>query len=424
MTEHTDVVIAGGGPSGSTAATLLAKAGLRVIVLESETFPRFHIGESLLPQSYRIWERLGIVDQLEARYIRKYGARFVDCRTERSETYAFEDAFHPTSHYAFQVPRADFDDLLLRHAATCGAVVRHGWTVREVMFDRDVAVGVRASDADGTVHEIFARVVLDATGRDTLLASRVRTKWRIPGLDKTAVFGHFVGVERQTGRAEGTIDIVVFPHGWFWNIPFRGEVNSVGVVCSSTWMRARRSGETLDAFFTRTLDDAGWMKRTMAGAQRINPARALADFSYRVDRLAGDGWAMIGDAAGFLDPLFSTGAHLAFRGAEMAADHIVAELGAGRPLVAASWSAYETELRSGADLFLGAVQAFYDGTLSELVFQQPQRRVLRQTITSMLAGDVFDSTATWARFLRERFAARLPEGDAPVAPAGATPMIE
>lgn len=422
--ESVDVVIIGGGPAGSTTASFLAKAGVRALVLEKDQFPRFHIGESLLPQSMKVFERLGVLDKLEARYIRKYGARFVDCRTGRMQTYWFEEAFDQSVPHAYQVPRADFDDLLLRHAEELGAEVRHGWQVSEAIFEGSTAVGVWARDPEGRAREVRARVVVDATGRDTLLASRVRVKHRLPGLDKTAIFGHFAGVERQSGRAEGNIDIVVFPHGWFWNIPFRGEVNSVGAVCSSTWIKQRRPGEALDEFFKRTVEDASFMTRILSRARRLNPVRALADYSYRVDKIAGDGWVMVGDSGGFIDPLFSTGAHLAFRSAELAANQIVHALGGDGDVSARSWAHYERTVRSAAELFMGAVQAFYEGNLSELVVEQAQRKVLRQTITSMLAGDVFDTDAVWTRFLRERYPARLPDTEGELAPAGASAMIE
>jgi flavin-dependent dehydrogenase len=420
--ETTDVVIVGGGPAGSTTASALAKHGLRSIVLERDVFPRFHIGESLLPQSLKVLARIGVLEKLEARFIRKYGARFVCAETMRTSQYDFEEAFDPSVRYAFQVPRADFDHLLLLHAAELGADVREGWEVISLIFEQGRAVGVRARHA-GREHTLFAPIIVDATGRDTLFASRVRAKHRLPGLDKTALFGHFHGLPRRPGRDEGAIDIVVFPHGWFWNIPFRGEVNSVGVVVSSEWMKQRRAGEPLGDFFARTVDCAPWMKELLAHAERISPCRAVADFSYRVDKLAGDGWVMVGDASGFVDPLFSTGVHLAFTSAVRAADVIARVLAEGRTPVSGDFADYERDVRRGAELFVGAVQAFYAGPLRARVFEKDQRKILRQTITSMLAGDVFGD-GMWLGFLREHFPPNLPGADGERLPPGASPVLD
>jgi flavin-dependent dehydrogenase len=311
----------------------------------------------------------------------------------------------------------------LRHSEELGATVRHGWEAHDAIFEGNTVVGVVTRDPDGNRHEIRARVVVDATGRDTLMASRICLKQRLPGLDKTAIFSHYTGVARQSGREEGHIDIVVFPHGWFWNIPFRGEVNSFGVVCSSKWIRSRRPGESLDQFFDRTVEDAVWAERLLSHATRLNPVRALADYSYRVDSYGGNGWVMVGDSMGFIDPLFSTGAHLAFSSGALAADEIIAALGSNGDVSAQRWQAYEQSVRRASELFVGAVQAFYDDTLAELIFEQPQRKVLRQTITSMLAGDVFNPDIAWARYLRERYPASLPTASTERAPAGATPMV-
>lgn len=421
--ESVDVLVIGGGPAGSTVASLLAKGGVRALVLEKEHFPRFHIGESMLPQSLKIWKRLGVVEKMHERYMVKHGARFLCSRTERVQTYSFADAFDSSVDYAFQVPRADFDQMLLEHSANLGATVRHGWEVKDVIVEEGVVRGARAVDPSGNVQDIRARIVVDATGRDTLLASRSARKQKMPGLDKTAIFTHYTNVQRQTGREEGNIDIITFPHGWFWNIPFKGEVNSFGVVCSASWIRSRKPGETLDAFFDRTIQDSSWARRLLANANKMQPARALADYSYRVDRFGGDGWVMVGDGAGFIDPLFSTGAHMAFSSGAMVADEILAVLAEGGEFTASRWTEYERKVRLGAELFAGAVQAFYAGPLADRIFEEPQRKILRQTITSMLAGDVFSEDAVWVRFLRQHFPAALPGADGENAASGATPWI-
>lgn len=419
MTDRWDAIILGGGPGGSTLAASLARLGRRALVLERERFPRFHIGESLLPRSREVFERLGLDEKLDALFLRKYGARFLCSSTGRMRTYSFADAFEPKFEFAYQVQRDAFDQLLLRHAAELGAEVRESWEAVDVLFDGSRAVGVRArprarpgdgalADSSDTV-ELRAAVIVDATGRDTLLASRMRRKAQLAELDKTALFTHYEGVVREDGIHQGNIQVVIFEHGWFWFIPFRGEVTSVGAVVSSSWIRSRRKGESLDELFDRTVAQSGWAREFLANARRTRPVGALADFSYRIDQLAGDGWLFVGDAGGFLDPLFSTGAHLAIKGADLAATAIHRALEAGDTSRAA-FAGYEAEVRYAVDLFLGVVQGFYKGHFRETLFEPNQRPTMRKLITSILAGDVFhaERRPQWASFLRQYYPPEVP----------------
>ncbi|NUQ78183.1 MAG: tryptophan 7-halogenase [Polyangiaceae bacterium] len=408
-----DVIILGGGPGGSTLASCLALRGRRALVLEREKFPRFHIGESLLPRSREVFRKIGVEGTIEERFLRKYGARFLCSATRRMSTYRFAEAFEGELEYAYQVPRAEFDDVLLRHAAKLGAEVREEWEATDVVFEGSRAVGVRARPihASSEAEEIRAPMIVDATGRDTLLASRTRRKANVPKLDKTALFTHYKGAFRQNGIDEGNIQIIVFEHGWFWIIPFKGEITSVGVVVSSEWLRTRRKGESLEALYDRAVGESSWASEMLAGAERLRPVGALADFSYRIDQLAGDGWLFVGDAGGFLDPLFSTGAHLAVKGADLAAEAIDRALASGDTSRAA-FARYEAAVRYAVDLFLGFVQAFYgDGRLREAIFEPNQRPVMRRLITSVLSGDVFhqDKQPTWARVVRDLFPPELPK---------------
>ncbi|WP_437645752.1 NAD(P)/FAD-dependent oxidoreductase [Sorangium sp. So ce362] len=419
MTDRWDAIILGGGPGGSTLAASLARLGRRALVLERERFPRFHIGESLLPRSREVFERLGLDEKLDAFFLRKYGARFLCSSTGRMRTYSFVDAFEPKFEFAYQVQRDAFDQLLLRRAAELGAEVRESWEAVEVLFDGSRAVGVRArprarsgdaapADSSDAV-ELRAPVIVDATGRDTLLASRMRRKAQVAELDKTALFAHYEGVVREEGIHQGNIQVVIFEHGWFWFIPFRGEVTSVGAVVSSSWLRSRRKGESLDELFDRAVAESGWARGFLANARRTRPVGALADFSYRIDQLAGDGWLFVGDAGGFLDPLFSTGAHLAIKGADLAATAIHRALEAGDTSRAA-FAGYEAEVRYAVDLFLGVVQGFYKGHFREILFEENQRPTMRKLITSMLAGDVFhaERRPQWASFLRQHYPPEVP----------------
>lgn len=382
-------------------------------MLEREKFPRFHIGESLLPRSFEVFDKLGLASTLDARFLRKYGARFLCSETRRVNAYSFSEAFECVSDFAYQVPRADFDHLLLCHARDLGATVREQWEATEVIFNADGrAVGALAKPVNGgseTV-EIRASVVVDATGRDTLLASRMRRKANLARLDKTALFTHYKGAFRQEGVHEGNIQIVVFKHGWFWFIPFRGEITSVGAVVSSDWIKQRKKGENLDDFYDRTVLESSFAREFLANAERLRPVGALADFSYRIDQLAGDGWLFVGDAGGFLDPLFSTGAHLAIKGADLAADAIEQAFATG-DFSRSTFARYEASVRYAVDLFLGVVQAFYANRFRELLFEQNQRPTMRKLITSILSGDVFhqEKMPQWARVVRELYPAEVPE---------------
>lgn len=409
--ESFDVVIIGGGPGGSTLGSFLAQQGKSVLVLEREQFPRFHIGESLLPRSREVFQKLGLDDELEKRFLRKEGARFLCSRTRRTTTYHFREAFDGRFEFAYQVPRAEFDEVLLRRAQALGAEVRERWEAKEVIFDGTRAIGVRAASLDDPerVVEIRAKIVADATGRDTLLASRLRRKARIARLDKTALFTHYTGAFRERGADEGNIQIITWEHGWYWLIPFKGEVSSFGAVVTPEWLRQKRADESLDAFLDRTIAESSWATEFVGSAKRERPVNALADFSYRIDQLTGDGWLFVGDAGGFLDPLFSTGAHLAFKGADLAASAIARALDTG-DVSKASFTQYEAQVRYAVDLFLGVVQAFYAGEFRETIFEPNQRQTLRRIITSILSGDVFhdDPRPQWSRFLREMYPAELP----------------
>jgi flavin-dependent dehydrogenase len=404
-----DVVIAGGGPGGAVLAARLAKMGRRALVLERERFPRFHLGESLLPNSMGALEGIGVLEQVRARFLTKRGAHFHDWQSDRTTRFAFAEAFDKTYDYAFEVPRDEFDELLLRHAAACGAETREGWSVERVRFEGARAVGVVARDPQGASHTIDARVVVDATGRDAMLAHAPRTgrehepaHERIAGLDKTSLFSHWEGAWRDEGEREGDIQIVVVPAGWFWFIPFKDGRASVGAVLSSAWMKTRQDGETVEAMYKRAIEESKVATRMLAGARQLWPARAAADYSFRVRDTCGDGWLAVGDSGGFIDPLFSTGAHIAMDGAFHAAAAIDLALTAG-DVSRERFLPWAHRVRVGASLFMQMVQAFYEGALPPLLFADRQHPFLRRAITSMLSGNVYDEDARWIREVRARF---------------------
>lgn len=410
MGEAVDAVVAGGGPAGSVCAARLARRGRRVVVLEKASFPRFHLGESLLPWSLPVLDEIGVLPAIEARFMPKYGARFHDDVTGRKDRFAFAGAWRGDADHAFQVPRADFDAALFEHASASGADVREGWVVREILREGGRAVGVLARDPEGGEHRLASRFVVDATGRDALTAHDARGTERIAGLDQTALFAHFEGIPREQGKAEGDIDIVLFratPEArpnWFWFIPFKDGRTSVGAVVSRAWIREQSKDGALDAdaLFGRAVAASPTATAMLASARRLWPrAEATADFSYRVRDLVGAGLLSIGDAAGFIDPLFSTGAHLAMCGGLKAADAIGDVLDGEDE--APRLARYADELRAGAETFVLAVQAFYAGPLVDYLFAEDKHAVLRRSITSLLAGDVWHDSI-WLRDARRRFA--------------------
>jgi flavin-dependent dehydrogenase len=410
VTADFDVAILGGGPAGSVCGARLAAKGRHVVVLERERHPRFHLGESLLPGSLGVLDAVGVLEEVRARFLVKRGARFVDGRDEtRTARFAFRDAFHARWDHAFQVPRDAFDELLFRRAGACGAELREAWRARRVVpaAGRDGTAVVEALDPDGAPHAIRARFVVDATGRDALLARAAGDVERIAHLDRTAIYTQVRGAWRDQGEREGDIQLVVLgeetQRGWLWMIPFADGRTSVGAVVSGAWVRAH--GADPESMFEAAVHEAPAAAAMLDGSERLFAPKATADFSFQVRRMRGDGWVAIGDASGFLDPLFSTGAHLAMTGALRAADVIDEALATG-DRASARFERWEDEMRAATSFFLGAVQAFYAGDLVEHLFSDPQRPFLRRAVTSLLAGDVHEPDPRWAAELRARFPVR------------------
>jgi flavin-dependent dehydrogenase len=405
-TSRHDVIVAGGGPAGSTVAGRLAQRGVRALVLEKERFPRFHLGESLLPMSLTVFDALGVTPKLDASLIRKHGARFVKGDTGDEVVFKFANAVRSGHPFAFQGPRAEIDQVLLEHAAELGADVREGFTVRHLVREGDRVTGVVAQGPSGVEEHISAAVVVDATGRGALASRAPGAKTKTPRLERTlAVFSHFDGCRRLSGSDEGDIRIVIVRGGWFWVIPFRGDRTSVGVVLEPSAI-AQAPGD-LDGLLTRLVDSSPPMRSIMEGSRQVFAAQAAADFSYRVPRASGNGWLALGDAGGFIDPLFSTGFHLAVQGADLAATAIADALGRG-DVTGGAWEGIERCVKAATETYIGVVQAFYEGPLVDLLFDDNKRDMMRRMITSVLAGDVFhEQKPRWLREVERRYPARL-----------------
>ena len=321
-----DVAVIGGGPAGSTASAMLRQLGRSVVVLEKTPHPRFHIGESLLPFTLGLMRRTGFLPVLESGdFVPKWGARFVTADDKIGHTFYFSDAFTSEFPGAYQVLRSKFDHLLLEHSRSCGAEVRENHTVRDVDFRKD-RVRLHVAGPDGRPYGLDARYLADATGRDAFLATKLDLKLPDSALRKVAIFAHFKGAVRDTGRDAGNTISVVIRGGWIWWIPLAEGITSIGVVVDGdVYKRAKKNPED---YFADVLRRVPALEPRLRDAERISPVHATSDFSYGTSALSGDRWLLLGDAGFFLDPIFSSGVHLAITSGISAAEAIHA---AARP---------------------------------------------------------------------------------------------
>jgi FAD-dependent halogenase len=324
--EQFDVVVAGGGPAGSSAATILAKAGHRVLVLEKERFPRFHVGESLLPAGWDLWDRLGVTAAIEqGGFVVKQGANFgMFNQPEQVTLLTAEYPEYFQRPYTYHVERAKFDELLLNNAIRAGAEVRQEWTVADVIMEGDQAVGVMAGPNGETPHEIRARVVVDATGRSCLLSRKLGWRKPDPNLNKVSHYAHFVGAKRKDNKdpefPDSTMtDIHTIDGGWIWYIPLSNDVVSVGVVLDAKFAGHLKGPQ---ARFDYAVANCPLVSEWMAGSRQTTEMHTISNISYLNDSFVGDGFVMIGDASMFVDPVFSAGVTIAIRGGIFAADCI------------------------------------------------------------------------------------------------------
>ncbi|WP_144900455.1 NAD(P)/FAD-dependent oxidoreductase [Luteimonas cucumeris] len=392
--ERADVLVIGGGPAGSTVATLLARMGWRVIQLEKARHPRFHIGESLLPMNLPILERLGVLDRVRDMGVFKPGAEFPIDETNYN-TFRFERAIDAKFPYAYQVKREQFDQMLFAHARANGVDAREQVEVLRVDFGADGRPALaHARDAEGREFTIRTRYIVDASGRDTFFGNRLKLKRKNSAHQSAAIFSHFSGVQRRDGEDAGNITVQRFAHGWMWLIPLQDDVMSVGAVCFPEFLKQRR-GDT-ESFLMKALESEPQVWARMQGAQRVAPVHVTGNYSYTCTRMAGPGWVMVGDAYAFVDPVFSSGVYLGMNSAEHAAavvDGALREPGHE----AALQRAMDRRLRRGLKHFTWFIYRFTTPVMQAL-FNAP-RNVwqVEQAVISMLAGDVFDNRAVLRR---------------------------
>jgi len=391
-----DVVVVGGGPAGSAAASALARGGHSVLVLERDPFPRFHIGESQLPWINGVLEEIGAAEKIAAAgFVRKWGASFTTADGEWSQYADFSRAVEVPQAQTWQVPRHEFDQLLLEHAASLGADVRHGCCADDVVFAED-GVTLTVSMLDGTRSTIRGGALIDASGRNGFMAKRIGERHKDPLLQNISIHRQYEGVPRAEGRRAGDIRMVTRSDGgWFWFIPISDSVMSVGVVVPQASYRAgsrRSADETLDHMVAETPAAAA----LLAEAMPITTARFEADYSYVHSRMAGDRFVLVGDAAAFLDPIFSTGVLLAMQSGIEAATAISEGLRRG-DLTASRFAAYERRVRRRYQHFRRFVVGFYDPAFRDLWFSPSAPLGMREAVLSVLAGNWRPSLATRLR---------------------------
>ena len=386
---ETDVVVIGGGPAGSTTSTLIAQQGHKVRLFEREHFPRFHIGESLIPCTYFVLERLNMLPKMKASpFVKKYSVQFINDKGRLSEPFYFVEHKNHESSQTWQVIRSEFDEMLLRNAQEHGVEVEEGVHVTSVLWEGDRAVGVRIKREDGSQEEVRAKVVVDASGQGTMIMDRLNLREWDPVLKKAALWTYWEGAYRDTGRDEGATLVIQVEgkQGWFWYIPQHDNVISVGVVASHEYLFKDRPGKTHEQIYFEEVEKCPGLKPRLKGAKRAGPYRAAKEYTYRSKKAAGDGWVLVGDAFGFLDPLYSSGVLLALRSGQMAADAITEGLAKG-DTSAAQLGQWEPGFVQGMERMRRLVCAYYDGfSFGRFVRRFPH---LKGLVTDLLIGDLF-----------------------------------
>ncbi|MDG0026009.1 NAD(P)/FAD-dependent oxidoreductase [Trinickia sp. Y13] len=391
-----DVVVIGGGPAGSTVATLLADAGHRVQLLERARHPRFHIGESLLPANLRLFERLGVADAVRAIGMYKGAAEFVSPQHgNRLERFRFADAWDKSIPYAYQVRRSELDEILLRNAARHGVDVVEGCHVRDVEFlEADDGAIVSAAHDDGRAYRGRARFVVDASGRDTLLANRLGTKRRDTKHNSSALYAHFRGAQRHGGEDEGNISIYWFERGWFWFIPLADGATSVGAVVWPHYLKQRQRGASIEAFFLETIALCPPLAERLASAELATSVEATGNYSYTGEITHGRNFVLLGDAFAFIDPVFSSGVMLAMQSGFIGAQAV--DVCLREPARAhAALAKFDRDVRHGPKTFSWFIYRMTSPAMRSLFMKPRNVFRVREAVLSLLAGDIFGDTPIW-----------------------------
>jgi flavin-dependent dehydrogenase len=400
-----DVIVIGGGPAGSTTASYLAMKGRQVLLLEKEKFPRDHVGESLLPFCYRLFEELGLLEQMKATYVRKPGVRFIDKDGVGSTTWCFEHVIKDETYLSFQVVRSIFDEMLLNNSRRLGATVMEQTRVNKVKLDgADGLVEVRAVGPDGQEQTHRARFVVDCSGRNAFLAASNGLRTKYQDLDRTALWTHYGGVELAGGLEKG-LSLIIYiggeKKGWMWAFPLEKNRVTVGVVVNNNYIRSQRAAleaagaaDWKQALFEQELAFSPFLGRLLAGTQMLQPLTVEGDYSYYSETKYGENFAMVGDAATFIDPIFSSGIYLAMNGARLVSEGIHQRLNSGT--MDGLTDAYG-HINGAYKMVHKLISFFYSAgvinfaqmeSASDLLYQQHKDAMA--TGHFLLAGDFFD----------------------------------
>ncbi|WP_386069308.1 NAD(P)/FAD-dependent oxidoreductase [Tahibacter sp. UC22_41] len=384
---HCDVLVVGGGPGGSTTAALLQRRGLKVLLLEKEHHPRFHIGESLLPANMPLLEELGVLEEVRGVGMLKLGADFPEAEGSY-RTFSFARSLGKTPPYAFQVKREEFDEILFRNAQRNGVDAREGVKVDKVEIRPDRSCVAQATTGHGDKLTIRARYLVDASGRDTLLGSALKLKVKNPHHQSAAIFAHFKDVERRPGDDAGNVSIYRFDYGWCWFIPLADGLMSIGCVCFPEYLKRRKGRMT--EFLLDTLKLMPRAAERMTAAEIVGEVRVTGNYSYSCRTMAGQGFVLVGDAYAFVDPVFSSGVYLAMHSGAHAAE-LIDEALKNPAREAALQKAFEKRMQRGVRVFSWFIYRFNSPVMRKLFAAPRNLFKLEQGVISMLAGDVFDS---------------------------------
>ena len=385
-----DAIVVGGGPAGSTTGALLAEKGHDVLIVEKEKFPRYHVGESLMPFCYFPLERLGLIDKLmDSGNPRKYCVQFVRQDGFLSQPFYFFQHFDHPSSTTWQVWRSEFDKMILDKARSNGATVWEETKAKALLKEDERVKGIRVESSEFGSQELFAPIVVDASGRDCFAS--IKEKWMVrdPKLKKIALWTYFKGAKRDPGLDQGATTVAYLPNkGWFWYIPLSGDMVSVGIVAEKDYL-FDGSTKDHDEIFQREIGNNEWIKDHLSGAEQTGEYRITGEYSYRNRYCSTDGLVLAGDALGFLDPVFSSGVFLALKSGVMLADEIASVMDSGNPITSTSFDRYGKRMQSSIEIMRKIVYAFYD---DEFSFGSLVKRGehLRASLTDCLIGNVDD----------------------------------